>query len=145
MGTVSEQARIIDIYAGNPLALKIVAQTIVDLFDGEIALFLEQGETIFGSIRELLAEQFIRLSALEQRLLRWLAIMREPSTLDELLALFVTPVPRARLLDAIQSLHRRSLVETGQKQGNFTLQSVVLEFATAEFIAEASEEIQAGN
>ena len=53
-------------YGGNPLALKIVAQTIVELFGGEIAPFLEQGEVVFGSVRELLGEQFARLSAVEQ-------------------------------------------------------------------------------
>ncbi|HEV2580130.1 MAG TPA: NB-ARC domain-containing protein, partial [Ktedonobacteraceae bacterium] len=33
-GSVAEHLRLIQAYAGNPLALKIVAQTIVDLFDG---------------------------------------------------------------------------------------------------------------
>jgi hypothetical protein len=115
-GTDSERARLIDIYAGNPLALKIVAQTIGDLFDGKIAPFLDQGEIIFGSIRNLLAEQFVRLSALEQRVLLWLAIMREPSILVELLAVLVTPVSRARLLEAVEALHRRSLIEQGKNR-----------------------------
>ena len=53
----------IEWYGSNPLALKIVAQTIVELFGGEIAPFLEQGEVVFGGVRELLAEQFDRLSA----------------------------------------------------------------------------------
>ena len=143
-GTDSERARLIDTYAGNPLALNIVARTIVDLFAGEIARFLDQGEIIFGSIRTLLAEQFGRLSALEQCVLLWLAILREPSSLDDLLALLVTPVSRARLLETVEALHRRSLIERGQTPGSFTLQSVVLEFATARLIAEIGDEIQAG-
>jgi WD40 repeat protein len=143
-GTDSDRARLIDIYAGNPLALNIVAQTIVDLFAGDIAPFLDQGEIIFGSIRTLLAEQFGRLSALEQSVLLWLAILREPSSLDDLLALLVTPVSRARLLETVEALHRRSLIERGQTPGSFTLQSVVLEFATARLIAEIGAEIQAG-
>ena len=69
---------------------------IVDLFDGEIAPFLEQGEVIFGGVRDLLNEQFTRLSPLEQSILFWLAILREPATLDELLAVLVTPTSRAR-------------------------------------------------
>src|SRR5207253_2389628 len=77
-------------YEGNPMALNIVAQTIVELFGGEIAPFLEQGEVIFGSVRELLAEQFARLSAVEQTVLLWLAILREPVTIEELLAVLVT-------------------------------------------------------
>src|SRR2546426_8693651 len=33
---------------------------------------------VFGGVRELLDEQFERLSALEQSVLLWLAILREP-------------------------------------------------------------------
>ncbi len=143
-GNAAERARLIEAYTGNPLALKIVAQTIVELFNGEIAPFLEQGEVIFGGVRELLNEQFTRLSEPEQSVLLWLAILREPSTLDELLAVLVTPMPKARLLEAVEALRRRSLIELGQKQASFTLQSVVLEYATARLIAETSDEIRRG-
>src|SRR5947209_614577 len=85
-GSESQQTRLIEDYAGNPLALKIVAQTIVELFGGEIAPFLEQGEVVFGGVRELLDEQYARLSALEQSVLLWLAILREPVNLQEMLA-----------------------------------------------------------
>src|SRR2546421_6840684 len=37
IGDPAEQMQLIEAYAGNPLALKIVAQTIVELFGGEIA------------------------------------------------------------------------------------------------------------
>ncbi len=47
----------------------------VELFGSEIAPFLEQGEVVFGGVRELLAEQFARLSAVEQSVLLWLAIL----------------------------------------------------------------------
>ena len=114
-GSISDRARLIEAYTGNPLALKIVAQTIVDLFDGKIAPFLEQGEIIFGGVRELLNGQFARLSDLEQCVLLWLAILREPSSLDELAAVLVTPLPRAWLLEAVEALHHHSLIERGQK------------------------------
>jgi len=143
-GTTAEQARLIDLYAGNPLALKIVAQTIVDLFGGELRLFLAQGEIIFGTVRTLLAAQFARLTLFEQGVLLWLAILREPCTLDELAELFVRPVSRARLLEAVEALHRRSLLERGERRGTFTLQSVVLEYATDRLLTEASDEIHTG-
>ena len=141
-GSAAEKSRLIEAYAGNPLALNIVAQTIVDLFAGEIAPFLEQGEVIFGGIRELLAQQFTRLSMVEQTVLLWLAIVREPVSLEYLLALVVTPLSRAQMLEAIEALHRRSLVERGQRPGSFTLQSVVLEYATGRLIAEVASEIE---
>jgi transcriptional regulator with XRE-family HTH domain len=144
-GTAPERALLIEMYTGNPLALKIVAQTMVELFDGEIAAFLEQGEIIVGGVRQLLDEQFNRLSGLEQRVLLWLAILREPATVDGVLSVMVTAAPRAQLLEALEALRCRSLIERGQKQGSFTLQSQVLEYTTARLIAEASSEIEQGH
>ena len=142
VGLAQDRARLIQMYAGNPLALNIVAQTIVELFGGEIAPFLEQGEVIFGSVRELLDEQFARLSAVEQTLLLWLAILREPVSLEELRAMLVTALSRAQVLEAVEALRRRSLLERGKRQGSFTLQAVVLEYATGRLIAEVSREIE---
>src|SRR5205807_952363 len=78
IGTPEERARLVEAYAGNPLALKVVAETISDLFAGAIGPFLKQSVVIFGSIEELLAEQVARLSTVEQTVLRSLAIAREP-------------------------------------------------------------------
>src|SRR5207244_6087528 len=105
-GSTSEQTRLIEAYAGNPLALKIVAQTIVELFGGEIAPFLEQGEVVFGGVRELLDEQYARLSALEQSVLLWLAILREPVNLQELMAVLGVPLPRSQVVEAVDGLQR---------------------------------------
>ncbi len=143
-GSAVDRGRLVETYAGNPLALKIVARTIVDLFDGEIAPFLAQGEAIFGGVRGVLEEQFDRLSPFEQSTLLWLATLREPATLDELAARRVVPERRARLLEAVQALLRRSLVERGQKQASFTLQSVVLEYATERLVSAAAREIETG-
>ncbi|MFL5658045.1 MAG: NB-ARC domain-containing protein [Ktedonobacteraceae bacterium] len=139
-----ELARLVQAYSGNPLALKIVAETIVDLFGGEIDQFLSGGTHIFGSIAELLEEHFARLSSLEQTVLCWLAIMREPVTLEELLAVLVAPLPRVQVLEAVDGLRRRSLIERGQRAGSFTLQSVVLEYVTSRLVTMASQEIEQG-
>ncbi len=73
-------------YSGNPLALKIVSETIRELFLGQIGDFLRAETILFGGITELLAQQFARLSALEQEVLLWLAIEREPVDVDDLRA-----------------------------------------------------------
>jgi WD40 repeat protein len=142
VGTSSEQERLIGIYAGNPLALKIVAQAIVDVFSCKIGPFLAGDMVIFSSITDLLDEQFARLSAQEQSVLYWLAIMREPVTFDELHEMLVIPQPRVQLLEAVDASYRRSLIERGKRPGSFTLQSVVLEYVTMLLIAEAASEIQ---
>jgi transcriptional regulator with XRE-family HTH domain len=143
-GSTEERAHLGEVYAGNPLALNIVAETIVDLFGGQIDPFLAGGTVIFGSITELLEEQWARLSPLEQTVLCWLAILREPVTLEDLLAVLVSPLSRVQVLEAVDGLRRRYLIERGQRAGSFTLQSVVLEYVTTRLVTTASQEIQQG-
>ena len=71
-------------YAGNPLALKLIATTIQDVFDGNTDKFLNQKVTVFGDIRALLDQQFNRLSDLEKELMYWLAINRELVSISNL-------------------------------------------------------------
>src|SRR3989442_94493 len=144
MGSPEERARLGAVYEGNPLALKIVAETFADLFGGQIDPFLSGGTVVFGSIAELLEEQWARLSPLEQTVLCWLAIVREPLTLDDLLAVLVSPLAHVQVLEAVDGLRRRCLIERGQRAGSFTLHSVVLEYVTSRLVTTASEEIGQG-
>ena len=140
-GAAPDRARLIDAYAGNPLALNIVAHTIVNLFNGDLALFLEQDAVIFGAVRGLLAAQFNRLSPIEQGILVGLATLREPATLEDLYAKLVPPISRVQVLEGLGALRRRSLIERGPQAGSFTLQAVVREYVTTQLISEASKEI----
>jgi hypothetical protein len=56
------------------LALKLAAATIRDLFAGDVIAFLHDETPIFDDIRDVLDQQFARLSPLERELLVWLAI-----------------------------------------------------------------------
>ncbi len=126
-------------YAGNPLALKIVASTIQDLFDGSLSAFLAEGAIVFDDIRHLLSQQFDRLSSLEQAIMIWLATAREPISLAELQADLLGSPPKTKLLEAVSSLMRRSLIEkTGQ---HYTQQPVVMEYVTERFVAAVSAEL----
>src|SRR5260370_31573393 len=89
--------------------------------------------------------QLARLWAGGRMVLVWLAIRGEPLSIEELLAVLGTPLARGEVLEAIEALRRRSLIERGKCRGSFTLQSVVLEYATALLIAEASSEIEQGS
>jgi len=144
-GSAAERERLTERYGGNPLALKIVAPTISGLFGGEIAAFLEHGELIFGGVRYLLQEQFARLSPVEESIMLWLAILREPVTVPQLANVLVHPLPGAQVLEALDALRGRSLIERGQVKGSFTLQSVVLEYTTTRLIAAAISEIERGH
>lgn len=142
-----ESQILVERYGGNPLALKIVATTIKELFDGDVAEFLAEGSIIFGDISDLLEQQFNRLSVLEQELMYWLAINREWVSLTDLKA-DINPVVNQKvvnqknLLKALDSLQLRSLIE--KNSGKFTQQPVVMEYITDKLIEEVCEEIDSG-
>ncbi|MBW4617973.1 MAG: PD40 domain-containing protein [Cyanosarcina radialis HA8281-LM2] len=129
-------------YGGNPLALKIVASSIRDFFEGDVSQFLEisrQGVWLFDDIRDLLDQQFDRLTVLEQEIMYWLAIEREIVSLSDLQADFVARIPPHGLLEALTSLQMRSLIE--KSPGGFTQQPVVMEYVSDRLIDRVTEEI----
>ena len=139
-GTDTEWKQLIDLYSGNPLALKLVSESIRALFYGVISSFLRTGEAVFGDIHNLLDEQFSRLSDLERDIMYWIAIEREEVSFDELERELDRPVPNRALLEAVDSLLRRSLIET-RKAATFTLQPVILEYVTNRFVEQVYREI----
>ncbi|MEH2066129.1 MAG: NB-ARC domain-containing protein [Nostoc sp.] len=141
-GLQQEWGKLIEKYSGNPLALKLVSEPIRELFAGDIAAFLAEGEIIFGDTRNLLDQQFERLSEIEKEIIYWLAIKRELVSLDELLDDIVRPLPKREVLEALESLRRRSLIE--QRTALFTLQSVVMEYMIDRLIEEVCHEITTG-
>lgn len=121
-----EMQSLVKYYAGNPLALKIAATTIQTLFSGDVSKFLAQGMGIFGDIWELIEQQFSRLSTLEKQVMYWLATNREYVTLSNLLEGVEPKLSHRELLEALESLQRRSLI--GRELGSLTQQSVIVEY-----------------
>jgi len=135
--TIEGGQALIDCYAGNPLALRIVSRTIQDLFNNDITHFLEQGTLVFGDIRDLLAQQFNRLSQLEKQVIYWLVTNHKLASLLEL-AGDGSPVSHWQLLEALESLQRRSLVESNFVQ--LKQQPVVIEYLTKQLIEQVHTE-----
>lgn len=159
-GTESSKKALIERYSGNPLALKIVTTTIQDVFDGKICEFLNQKTAVFGDIHALLEQQFDRLSDVEREVMYWLAINYEPMTLSQLQEDIVSSSIRHRLLEALDSLSRRSLIvkatpmlvenyrtalakqhEVPSRVSTFTLQPVLMEYVTSKLIKQVCQEI----
>ncbi|HEY9817283.1 MAG TPA: hypothetical protein V6D20_16000, partial [Candidatus Obscuribacterales bacterium] len=138
-GSLEAQQALCDRYSSNPLALKIVAGTIQDLFDGDIATFLAQGTGVFNGIRRLLNQQFERLSANEQAVMHWLAINREWTKIADLAADLLPPISRGHVLEALESLGWRGLIE--RRAGSYTQQPVVMEYTTDVLIQQMSDEL----
>jgi WD40 repeat protein len=139
VGKDDEQKRLIEHYRGNPLALKIVSTSIRELFDGNIPDFLEEDSIVFNGILSLLEQQLKRLSSLEKKVMYWLAINREPVTLQELQEDIIPPVSKPELLQTLEFLLRRSLIERSAL--GFTQQPVVMEYMTEQLVEQIDQEI----
>ncbi len=149
-GSEKEWKKLVEKYSGNPLAFKLVSEPIRELFGGNIATFLNEGEIIFGDTRNLLDQQFERLSEPEKEIMYWLAIKRELVSLDELLDDIVRPLPKRELLEALESLRRRCLIDKAtptlieKSAALFTLQPVVMEYITDRVVEQVCQEITTG-
>ena len=130
-------------YSGNPLALKLISETIQDLFGGDVAQFLADDTLIFDDIRAILRQQFMRLSPLEREIVIWLMLKREPVTSHQIWASLARPPVRRDFLEGLRSLQRRSiLVQNSSSVGvKFTLQNVVTEYVTDHFIEQMIHEL----
>ncbi len=131
---------LIDYYSGNPLALKMAAATVLNLFSGDVSAFLKQGVVVFGDIRELLAEQLNGLSDFEAEIMFWLAINRLPNSLADLQIDILAHVSKPELLESLESLVRRSLVE--RSHSRFTLQPVVMEYLSDQLVKQTCNELE---
>ncbi|MHC5599656.1 MAG: WD40 domain-containing protein [Nostoc sp.] len=138
-GSEDETRQLVERYGGNPLALKIAATSIRDLYAGNIGCFFTEGTSVFKGIDNLLDQQFKRLSTSEQQVMYWLAINREPVVAAVLQEDIVPAVSRANLLEGLESLSWRSLVE--KSSGGFTQQPVVMEYITEQLIEQICHEI----
>jgi TIR domain/NB-ARC domain len=139
-GADDRMAALVRLYSGNPLALMLVADPIEELFQGDIAAFLQEDRTVVSDIFALLDQQFHRLSEAEKSILYWLGIEREPVTLDSLCEDVVDPSSRKEVLDILESLRRRSLIETSGIL-SFTLQPVIMEYVTENFVERVCQEL----
>lgn len=139
-GTAAEWNQLMDYYAGNPLALKIVSTTIQKLFDGNISEFLKHNTAVFGNIYKLLEQHFERLSDAEKEIIKWLVFHHQPTSfleLSEHISPLITP---QKLLEALELLEERSLIE--KKEGVFSTPPMVMEYITYRFNEEQNTEVQ---
>ncbi|MCB0087097.1 MAG: NACHT domain-containing protein [Caldilineaceae bacterium] len=134
---------LIERYSGNPLALKLVADTVDELFGGNLGEFLADDMLIFDDIRTVLDQHFTRLSDLEQQVLFWLAVEREPALAQDLRQNLLQLPKQRFFLETLRNLQRRSLVE--RQEAGLMLQNVVIEYLTERLVEEACDEIMTGN
>lgn len=126
VGSQDDFYRLNRIYGGNPLALKLVSTMIQELFNSSISAFIKQ-DTIVVVMRELLAQQFHRLSTLEVKIMCHLATNDHPISLSQLVEDMKSS---SELIETLQSLVRRFLIEktVESEQVLYTLQPEVMKY-----------------
>jgi NB-ARC domain len=120
---------LINTYQGNPLWLKIVATTIQEIFRGRVAEFLKYDMLFLGEeLAATLHPQINRLSELEKKLISRLSREVNPVSIEQLLK--DAELSPSELFNGLQSLGRRSLVETEEEENEtlFNLCPVVRQY-----------------
>lgn len=142
--TETEWETLVNYYQGNPLALKLTACHIQKVFAGNIQDFLKVGNLVFKDIQDLLDWHFQYCSYEEHNILFWLAIYREPVSIAELKDHIVSVNIQQDLLDYLESLQNRMLLERTANQQCFTLQPVLMEYVTEKLITTVTPELITG-
>ncbi len=105
---------LIKLYRGNPLALKMVAATIKELFGGNVADFLKYQTLMVGDIGYVLEQQFQRLSDVEKEVAYQLTVAGEPLSINELRERISNSLSPSQLMQILKSLEMRSLIDKTQ-------------------------------
>ena len=120
-------------YGGNLLALKIVAITIHEFFEGNVLKFLEATALFVEEhISNLLAQQFDRMSSSEQEIAYWIAIAQSPISLATLREQILVNLSLSDLLKNLDSLGRRSVIEkiNDGTETVFMLQPLIVQYVS---------------
>jgi DNA-binding CsgD family transcriptional regulator len=113
-GLTGEQQweKLIRMYRGNPLALKLIAGTIENIFNKNVEGYLKWGTiSISHDYREILDNQFQRLSDFEITLMQAIAKEEQAISFQKLRSGLTPEFSVSDLIEGLESLGRRSLIE----------------------------------
>jgi transcriptional regulator with XRE-family HTH domain len=129
-GTDEQKYQLCDLYGNNPLKIKILVNTIINLFDSDIKKFLAQNTLLVNNhLHKLLEQQLNCLSVLEQQIMYYLAINSQITITN--LANKLPHVSKPHFWQGIERLYSRCLIE--QKAGKYILQPVIKEYVIEHF------------
>ncbi|MEG4395424.1 NB-ARC domain-containing protein [Microcoleus sp. BROC3] len=101
---------LINLYQGNPLWLKLVAQTINNLFGGRVSHYLSYQPVFLGDeLTPILQQHYQRLSEIEKQAICLISHEIEPVSFTQWMA--KCQGSQGELCKAIQSLSRRGMIE----------------------------------
>jgi len=109
LAEIEDSSAFITRYQGNPLWIKTVASLMQELKGCENEILLDDLIFLPEELKDILQQQSDRVSEIEKQVLSLLAQASEPIKLAKLLENSL--IPRSDLLNALQSLSRRGLIE----------------------------------
>ena len=122
-------SELIELYQGNPLWLKLVAQTINNLFSGRVSQYLSyQPVFLSDELTPILQQHYQRLSEIEKQAIAQLSNEIEPVSFTQLMEKYQGS--QGELFKAIQSLHRRGMLEklSCESETVFTIPPVLKQY-----------------
>lgn len=120
---------LINLYQGNPLWLKLVAQTINNLFSGRVSQYLSyQAVLLNDELTPILHQHYQRLSECEKHAIAQLSNESKPVSITQLMA--KCQGSQGELFKAIQSLVRRGMIEkfSYENETVFTIQPILKKY-----------------
>lgn len=120
---------LINLYQGNPLWLKLVAQTINHLFGGRVSQYLSyQPVFLSDELTPILQQHYQRLSEIEKQALDLISNEIEPISFTQWMA--KCQGSQGELCKAIQSLARRGMIKklSGETETVFTIPPVLKQY-----------------
>ncbi|XZN97661.1 MAG: NB-ARC domain-containing protein [Microcoleus sp.] len=100
---------LIELYQGNPLWLKLVAQTINNLFNGRVSQYLSYQPVFLGDeLTPILQQHYQRLSEIEKQAIALISNESDPVSFTLLMS--KCQGSQVELFKAIQSLDRRGII-----------------------------------
>ncbi|HBY77824.1 MAG TPA: ATPase [Cyanobacteria bacterium UBA11148] len=124
LGEIDNSEALIQRYQGNPLWLKSVATLMQKLEGYLIELLLNDTILLPEDLKDILQQQFSRLSEIEKQVLSLLAQETNPVNLTKLLENAI--ILPSNLLNALQSLLQRCLIE--QQESSYILPPVLRQY-----------------
>jgi DNA-binding CsgD family transcriptional regulator len=126
---------LIKLYRGNPLALHTVSSTIQEIFNGDVEEFIHLKTTLVsGDYLQVLKDHFQRLSTQEEEIIKYLT-KNGSASIAELRQHIHLDVSSSDLIESLQSLKGRSLLEQHPNEKTFSLQPAVKRYAQKHYFA----------
>ncbi len=130
-GLLDEESwpELIELYQGNPLWLKLVVQTINNLFNGRVSQYLSyQPVFLSDELTPILQQHYQRLSEIEKQAIALISNENEPVSFTQFMA--KCQGSQVELFKAIQSLDRRGMSEklSCESETVFTIPPVLKQY-----------------